>query len=502
MSAELLQIIEQLKQENALLKEALAQRDRRIAELEKRVDYLCRQLYGVKSEKVSPDQLSLMLGDQPTPAPVAPPKTITVERRVTAKGQGAMRLPKNIPVEEVVIEPLEVQACRPVWEKVSEDRTETLDYQPGRLFKRVYVRPKYVRVSDRKLTQAPMPPRPIEKCVAEPGLLAQVVLSKYDRHQPLYRQKQQWELTQGVVLPRPLLSNWVRHVADLFSPVYGQIKREVFAHRYLQVDETPVRYLDEAIKGKCGQGYFWLYGHPRDYVWVDWQVSRGQDGPKAHLKNYEGRLQTDGYGVYESLCQQNKMMIPVGCWAHARRKFFEAQEEDPPWAGQVLALIGQLYMIERDAKNRPPPERKELRQSQAVPVLAQLHTLLKSAFKLPASGLGNAVDYALKRWTQLNRYVEDGELEIDNNLLENTIRPTAIGKKNWMFIGHPDAGQRSAILYTIILSCRRLELNPHAYIRDYLTQVPTLNANKAALLTPKNWSKASVPVASPVAACA
>jgi hypothetical protein len=204
------------------------------------------------------------------------------------------------------------------------------------------------------------------------------------------------------------------------------------------------------------------------------------------LKDYRGKLQTDGYAVYEGLCRDHEDLIHVGCWAHARRKFFESQNENPLWAVPLLTLIGQLYALEREIKDNTPEQRTLLRQK-ALPILNQIRGQLLAAAFPPATGLAKAVAYTLRRWTELTRYVEDGLLEIDNNLLENTIRPTAVGKKNWLFVGSPEAGHRSAILYSVILTCRRLGVNPHAYIRDYLSVVATLSAIQAAQWTPAKW---------------
>lgn len=490
--SQLLQIIEQLK-------EQLAKRDRQIQQLEQRVDYLCRQLYGVKSEKLSPDQLSLQLGEL-TPVAAPPPATIMVERKVTPKGQGRIRLPQNLPCQEVVITPDEVKAHPDHWIKVGEDKTETLDYQPGHVFKRLYIRPRFKRRETTLFIQAPMPPRPIEKCMAEPGLLAQIVLDKYGRHLPLYRQGEHLLLTQDVFIPRCLLSDWTGHVTDLFQPVYGGLWQELSLLPYLQADETPVRYLDLTIKGKCGQGYFWLFGAPGNNVWIQWKTSRGREGPENLLKDYRGKLQTDGYAVYEGLCRDRDDLIHVGCWAHARRKFFESQNENPSWALPLLTLIGELYALEREIKDHPP-EYRTARRQEALPVLMQIRERLESAPFPPATGLAKAVAYTLRRWRELTRYVEDGLLEIDNNLLENTIRPTAVGKKNWLFVGSPEAGHRSAILYSVILTCRRLGINPHTYIRDYLSHVATLSAHQAALWTPAKWlARQNNLAASPVTA--
>ena len=490
-----------LMKENALLKEEMAKRDRRIEALEVRIDYLCRQLYGVKSEKFSADQLTLLLGEVAV-VPAPPPVTITVERKLTAKGQGRIRLPQNLPREEVVLTPPEVLAAPEQWTQVGEDVTETLDYQPGHLFQRVYRRGKYIRKKDRCFIQAPMPPRPIEKCMAEAGLLSQIILDKYDRHLPLYRQGQYWQLTQDVFIPRSLISDWSGHAADLLAPVSRGIWQELLVGGYLQADETPIDYQDPDIKGKCGQGYFWLYGKPGGNVWIQWRTSRGREGPQSVLKDFQGKLQTDGYTVYEGLCRHRPDLEHVGCWAHARRKFFEAQSQDPVWAAVVLTLIGQLYEIEQSIKGSAPEERKQARQG-ALPVLEKLYHHLKTASLLPSSALGLATAYTLHRWKELTRYVQDGILEIDNNLLENTIRPTAVGKKNWLFIGAPEAGEKSAIIYSVILTCRRLGANPYAYIRDYLSQVATMKANQALQWTPAQWlarQNKTAPAPTPVAA--
>ncbi len=286
-----------------------------------------------------------------------------------------------------------------------------------------------------------------------PGLLAQIIVSKYCDHTPLYRQEQIYRTRHGVSLSRPTMVRWVELVADWLKPIYQCIRTGVMAGGYVQVDETPVRYLAPG-NGKTKTGYFWTSSRPGGDAVYQWETSRAA----ACLDNvlpvdFKGTVQCDGYAAYASFARRKEHIQLAACWAHARRKFYEAREQDPLIAGWLLRQIGHLYRIERKLrlKRSGPQLRNAVRTHQAKPVYDRLHRVLTRLKRkrryLPRSRMGLAIDYTLNLWPLLGIYLNDGRIEIDQNLVENAIRPTALGKKNWLFIGEAEAGERSAILY-------------------------------------------------------
>ena len=327
-----------------------------------------------------------------------------------------------------------------------------------------------------------------------PGLLAQILVSKYEYHQPLYRQEKMFRQQFGVELSRKTMGCWVEQAAELLKPVYRAIREDLLAGNYLQADETPIRYLDPDVKGKSQQGYLWVYSRPKSDVLFEWRVSRARAGPEEFLKNFRGKLQTDGYGAYESLAKlRGGDLTLIGCWAHVRRGFHEALAETK-LAAWFVGQIGQLYAVEKKLREQKagPALRQAMRAWQSQPVLNRLHRAMELMRRktLPQGLLGQAIDYTLKRWTALNQFITDGTLEIDNNLIENAIRPSALGKKNWLFIGHPEAGERSAVIYTLLGSCRRHGINPFDYLKDLFTRLPAAKITQIKEFTPAAWAKA------------
>jgi len=327
-----------------------------------------------------------------------------------------------------------------------------------------------------------------------PGLLAKVFTDKYEDHLPLFRQAKTFARQYGIELSRQTLGGWVEQGAVLLQPVYRAIAEDLVAGFYWQADETPIRYLDPDVKGKSQQGYLWVYSRPGGEVLFEWRVSRGRAGPEEFLQKFRGKLQTDGYGVYEALAKEREGLTLVGCWAHARRGFHEALAEHQKLVAWFMKQIGLLYQVERELRRQKagPKLRQAVRQWQSQPVLDRLQRAMRRVREraLPAGRLGQAIEYALKRWKELNEYVADGHLEIDNNLTENAIRPSAVGKKNWLFIGHPEAGERSAIIYTLLACCRRHGINPFDYLKDLFTRLPAAKITEIRQFTPKEWAKA------------
>jgi transposase len=467
-------------QENQLLRQKLA-------------FFIQRYFGGRKSEALDPRQLELLLaGLAAAPAPTPVPETRAPARSPNSARPVRQPLPAHLETERVVLEPAEVQQQPAGWRKLGEEVTEELDWKPAQFIKRLYIRPKYANAE--RIVIAPLPARLIDKGLPGAGLLTQVIVSKYEDHLPLYRQEKIYRERHGVALSRQTLGGWVEVAADWLAPIYRAMQAGLVAGDYLQADETPIRYLDPDLKGKSQSGYLWTYSHPRGDVVFDWQVSRSREGPRAFLKDFRGQLQTDGYGVYESLARERGGdLLLIGCWAHGRRGFYEAREE-----GRVVAWflrqLGLLYAVEKHLRegHAGPRLRAAVRAWQSRPILVRLRRALERVRPrlLPQSRLGQAMDYVLPRWEALTRYVEDGRLEIDNNLCENAIRPTAIGKKNFLFIGHPEAGQRSAVIYSVLGSCRRHGINPAEYLRDVFERLPNATTSAIPSLTPAAWAKA------------
>lgn len=477
---------EKLLEENALLRQE-------VDFLRRKVSLLIKKLFGGgQGEKVDAGQLELLLGEviQRVQQEVAAVPVQKVQGKIVGRSRGRKRLP-DLETEEITLEPLEVTASPGIWVKIGLERTEELDLKPAQFIKRVYLRPRYVNRAEGKVVIAQLPNRFIEKGLPGPGLLAQVVVGKYEDHLPLYRQSKIFTERYGVEIARQRMSDWMERVAWELLPIYQTMERNLFSGDYVQADETPIRYLDPDLPGKSQQGYLWTYSRPGSDVIFDWQISRGTEAAKTKLKDFKGWLQSDGYAVYERIAREQEGIRLVGCWAHARRKFHEALEETPKKAAWFLKEIGLLYHLESQLREaRAGPERRMAERKQTCPrILKRIHRAARwfQRRALPQSQLGKALGYALGLWETLGRYLQDGGLEIDNNLLENAIRPTAVGKKNWLFVGHPKAGWKSAVIYSILGSCRRAGADPFDYLVDVFKRLPDMKSHQIEQLLPSRW---------------
>jgi transposase len=468
--------------------------------LRQKIDLLVKRVFGSSSEKLDRSQLELLLQlaqsagpqeEQAVTAPVAAKAPAPKQRR-------APRLPENLPVIEEVVDPELVKAQPENWRCIGQEVSEQLDYEPARFLKRRLIRRKYVhrKEVDNAPVIAPLPERLLDRSLPGPGLLAHILVSKYCDHLPLYRQEQIYGQRYGINLSRQTLARWVELAAGWLKPIYEQIRTGVMAGGYVQVDETPIDYLEPG-NGSTRQGYFWTSSCPGGDVFFRWETSRGA----ACLENiiaidFKGTIQCDGYSAYRAFANSRGGNIQLaGCWAHVRRKFHEALEQSPRSSGWVMRQIQHLYQIEAQLREGHAGSRlrEAVRSSQSRPIVQRIKralTLLKGSGRyLPQSLTGQAINYTLGQWSTLEVYLEDGRVEIDNNLVENAIRPTAIGKKNWLFIGEADAGERSAIIYTIIETCRRRGLDPYAYLRDVLTRLPSMTNHQIPEVAPAAWAK-------------
>jgi len=453
-------------------------------ELRRELAWYKKQMFGRTSEKLpaeSPAQGKLGLDETPETEPKR--QTVKYERRVVPPEKRPLpaEVFKDLPVVETVeIVPEEVKADPEAYEQIRE-----------------IVRPKFRKKADREMAPviAPALPRVAVGGYASAGLIAYVVISKYQHHLPLYRieaMSGRW----GATLSRKTMADWVRIAADWAEPIYKLMLARLLRGQYLQCDETPVKFIDPDEKGRGAvQGYLWVVSRPGGDVVFDWRLSRRHGELTSLLGDeYVGILQSDGYEAYAAYARTHPSVAWVGCWAHARRRFFEAQGESPRVAKAALRLIGRMYLKERvwDEEKLEPWQRCREREKPEglARTMKSLHRLAQWARSrvLPKSALGKACDYLLSQWDPLVSHLHYGETRLDNNLVENAIRPSCIGKKNWLFIGHPDAGQRSAILYSLIVSCERHGKDPLAYLKDILTRLPGMtNQDDLGALMPENW---------------
>lgn len=470
----------------------------RVAALEAQVTWFKKQLFGAgKNEKLDPAQRQLDLhGVDEVRAEVSErTEKITYERSKSREPrQSAAETFAHLPVTETVtIVPEAVKNDPDLYEQIGEERTFEIDMIPGKLVKREIVRPKYRHRLDRSRAPllAPAPARVVPGGYASAGLIAWVVISKYLDHLPLYRQEQisaRW----GAPISRRTMCDWVEVAAMWLEPLYRHMHRQLIAGHYLQADETPIRCNDpDHERGQTLQCYLWVISRPRSDVVFAFRQSRSYDQLPSLLGGFRGVLQSDQYGAYASHEKKTEGIVRVGCWAHARRRFHDAIDERPKAANLVLRIISKLYRLEAkwDEAN-VTDERAALRKQHFARPLRWLRRIVEALAKqaLPQSQLGKACAYLLNHWDVLIEHQNHSCTRIDNNLVENAIRPSAIGKKNWLFIGHPDAGQRSAIIYSLVISCRRHDKDPYAYLRDVLRRLPSMtNKDDLTPLTPAGW---------------
>ena len=503
---ELLAKIAQRDAQLTATEDKLAAAELEIHFLRQKLDALARRLFGKKSEQLDSAQLQLLFQELEAPGPavgkglgpLAPEAAPARPKQAQPRRDRTPRVPAHLPVIEEVIVPPQVQAAPGAWRQMGEEITERLDFEPARFFCHRTIRPKYVRRGELDAVPviAPLPPCILEKSIATPGLVAQILVAKYCDHLPLYRQEVIYQSRHGVTLTRQTMGEWVGVAADWLRLIYEAIRREVLAGGYAQVDETPIRYLEPG-HGETKLGYFWVCHRPGGDSVFAWDTSRAATCLEKIIPvDFAGKIQCDGYTAYDAFARGRPDIELAGCWAHVRRKFFAAQAQGCRRSYLVLHLLKNLCRTEDKlrATRAGPKVRALTRALESAPVVRRLHLRLllwqKDRRILPKSLLGQAIAYALGQWPSLLLYLDDGRVEIDNNLVENAIRPTALGKKNWLFIGAAQAGERGAIIYTIIESCRRRGIDPYAYLRDVLTRLPSMTTSQIKDVTPAAWAKA------------
>jgi transposase len=488
-----------------LLGEAV-ERERKLRQLQHWVEQLLRARYGPRRERVDENQLFLFAagilarsGKTP-PAPdngKTPPSSSKPSSHRPGHGRGA--LPKSLQRQRVVHDLGEGQRqcpqCQSDLKRIGEEVSERLEYVPASLVVIEEVCQKYACPNGCTVLTAEKPMAPIEKGLAAPGLLAQVAVSKYGDHLPLHRQAEIFR-RQGVELSRQTMCDWMRACADLASPLYELMKQRVLGSKAVQTDDTPVPVLDPTLP-HTRTGRIWTYvgddGHP--YTVYDYTPSRSRDGPEAFLQEFSGFLQADAYSGYDHLYDDSQRgIVEVACWAHSRRKHYEAQSSDLMRSTVMLAYIRLLYDVEREARDQKlsPDARRALRQAKSKPILEDIRVYLEREQPqvLPKSPEGQAIAYTLSNWQALTRYCEDGDLEIDNNGAERSLRGIAVGRRNWTFLGSDTGGKTAAVLTSLIATCKRLRIDPFAYLRDVWARIAAHPKNRLEELLPDKWATA------------
>lgn len=488
--------------------------EREKAALLHRIEQLLRQTYGRRSEKLDPAQL-LLFAMEAVAASVQDTEAEAKAEEPSApkkKGHGRKRPPlelPHLPLEHPVADADKVCAeCGCEKKRIGEKITEQIEYAPASLFVIDHIQPVYTcPCCQEGVVVAPKPAQPIEKGLPGPGLLAHVVVSKYGDHLPLYRQEDIFE-RHGVELSRQTMCGWVMASAHLLEPIVEAMKRSVLESNVIHTDDTPVTACTPGQKG-THKSRFWVYlgdgAHP--YTVYDYTPSRKRDGPVAFLDGFFGTkdepryLQADAFGGYDGIYAQgetnseDRVVLEVACWAHARRKFYDARTSDVVRSHAMLGWIRELYQVERDAKEFDTSKRHALRQEKSKPILDKVEKWLgePQGGVLPKSAIGEAVQYTRNNGTALLRYLDDGDLAIDNNAAENALRAIAIGRKNWMTIGSDRGGHAAAILYSVVQSAKRHAIDPFLYLRDLFLRIPTHPNKDIQQLLPDHWKRDILP---------
>lgn len=472
---------EKLLSENEYLKQQLAE--------------IKRMIFGSKSERFVPaddSQMSLFEVEKKNEEPQSEQVSYT-RKKAEKEKQKAIRakIPSHLPRVEEVIEPQNIAEGS---KKIGEEITEILEYTPGNIFVRKIVRPKYAKPDKNGIDIAELPCLPIPKGNAGASLLAFIMVSKFIDHLPYYRQIQIFK-RQGIHLSDSTINGWFNATARLVEPLYDVLLKELLQSDYLQADESPIGVQDSHKTGALHSGYQWVYRSPLErLVLFKYHTGRGKEAPKAVLNDFSGTLQTDGYQAYKNM-NTNGNIVHLACMAHARRYFDKALKNDKKRAEHVLKLMQKLYEIERKAREREVDfmTRYRYRQLYAKPILLEIENwLIKNQQQTtPQSAIGKAIAYTANIWKKLKAYIDDGKYEIDNNLIENAIRPLALGRKNYLFAGSHKAAQHAAMFYSFFATCKINKIEPLAWLTDILNRIPEHKANKLTELLPQNWKPTS-----------
>jgi transposase len=489
-----------LEKERNTLEERLSILQEKYQLTQEELNWLKRQLFGRKSERfigADANQLTLELEGMIEKKREEELQTVSYQRKKPSdnekSGHGRMPLPAHLRREEITIEPEDLPEGS---KKIGEEVTEILEYKKAEIYVKKYIRPKYALPKEEGVKVAALPSLPIPKGNAGASLLAHILISKYVDHLPLYRLQQQFKRLGADVSDRTI-GGWVAAGGDLLTVVYDTLVSRTQKSDYVQADETPIRVLDKNKKGETHQGYYWVYQSPVEKtVCFQYRKGRGKAGPKEFFEGFRGAVQADGWRAYDMFEKLNGIKL-LGCMAHMRRGFDEARDNDLERAQHALTEVQKLYAVERKARESgfDADARKMLRQEEAAPILKGLKAWLidnapvQGSKVTPKSKIGVAISYALSMWGRLERYLEDGRYEIDNNLVENSIRPIAIGRKNYLFAGSHEAAQRAAMIYSLMATCKKNDVDPSEWLTDVLARIQDHPINKIDELLPANWKK-------------
>ena len=463
-----------------------------IEKLTRELAQLKKLLFGSKQERVeliNPLQLSLDMGlGNTTPSEVTT-EEISYTRTKTKEKANPNRspLPANLPREIIEINPLEDTTGMKL---IGYDITEQLEMTPAKFYVKQYKRAKYARPEGNGIAIGNLPEFALPKAIAGSSVLTHLLVSKYVDHLPLHRQIKMFSRI-GMTLSDSTVNDWIVRGVNLLRVIHDRQSEILLSSNYIQIDETPIQVLDSEKKGKTHRGYFWVSHSPQEKVVVfNYSKGRSAQFPTEFLKKYHGYLQTDGYVVYDNFEQKNGITL-LGCMAHVRREFIEASNNDKQRSDYFIGHLQRLYKLEEELRksNAGADEILAKRQEIEVPILEHLHQWLKENIiqVTPQSSIGKAIAYALTRWDKLMRYAHNPILQIDNNLIENQIRPVAIGRKNYMFCGSHESAERTAIIYSLFGTCKLHNINPHDWLLDVLQKLPARKANNIDDLLPQNW---------------
>lgn len=494
---------DELPNDNESLKQLVLGREQLITQLSEEIARLKRWRFGRSAEKMDDTllQQQLALGDvsvaalSPEPSNDSAPAAEQLKALASPRIRRPARLfPEHLPRETVLHQPATCDCpdCGAQMRKLGEDVSEMLNYVPGTFTVIRHVRPKLACGRCSKVVQLPAPSRPIERGMPAPGLLAQVIVSKYADHCPLYRQAAIYQRS-GVQLDRATLASWIGAASDLLAPVVDALGRHVRSAEKIHADDTPVPVLAPG-RGKTKTGRVWAYvrddrpsaGRGPPAVWYRYSPDRRGEHPRHHLRNFRGILQADAYAGFAPLYVDGRI-VEAGCWAHARRKFYDVHvATKSPLAAEAIRRIGLLYAIEREIRGLLPEARAAVRQQSSAPILDGLRAWLLTTLQTVSgkSSLALAIKYTLVRWEAMTRFCSDGRIELDNNSAERSIRAIVLGRRNYLFAGADTGGERAANIYSLIGTCLLNGIEPYAYLRHVLERIADHPINRVEALLP------------------
>jgi len=465
-----------------------------VTQLSHQVALLQKMVFGPRNERFKladeapANQLSLGVSTEPVAEKEVEKSKVKSHDRTKIKLEakkhpGRSPLPSSLRREEIIIEPTEdISDCV----RLEDEVTEVLEVKAAEFYVKRYVRRKYVRKESEGIAIGSLPNRAIEKGIPGASVLAMLMVGKFVDHLPIYRQIAIFKRA-GIILHYNTVLDWTNNGLDLLVPLYEHQRQKILTSHYLQADETGIKVLDSEKNGSTHQGYLWAYRDViRNLVLFEYQRGRNKEGPAKMLKDFKGFLQTDGYAAYDQFSHREGIQM-LHCMAHARRYFKEAQDNDRERSTYALQLFQDVYEVERQIKALPDADRKKIRQQTTLPKLNELQAWMTEQYRTvtPKSPIGKALEYSLKRWKELILFTTDGQLEIDNNKIENEIRPIALGRKNYLFAGSHESAQRIAMIYSLLASCKANRINPIEWLTHVFEELPNRKITAIGDLLPQ-----------------